>query len=940
MKQLSFIIIILFCSFLPTLAQNYTIKGSVKDTLNDVPLHRASIVVIRYADSVIETHTRTAPNGKFELHVSNKGKYMLRISFPGFVDYLEVLEIKKNTTDVGEKPLISKAHLLKEFVLTQQVAAIKIKGDTTEYMADSFKVKENATVEDLLKRLPGIQVDKNGNITAQGETVQKILVDGEEFFSDDPKVVTQNLQADAVKKVQVYNKKSDQAEFTGIDDGQKTKTINLELKEEKKKGYFGKLDAGGGTDNYYLGQGMINAFKAKRQASAFAIASNTDKAGLGWQDNDKFGNGGRDAQFVDGVMFTTGSPDNNDFSGYNGKYNGQGFPQTITGGAHFADKWGKNHTTENYRYGQQQVDISGSNMIQNVLPDASRIVYDKHRTQANRAERHSIDAMYEIKIDTNTSIKVSADAGRKNTNSNTNDSTASYILDTGNARTPINTNTRSILSKGTAEYVNANILLRKKFAKKGRTISLDVREEYRNSKDTGSLRSNIAFDVPGVNDSGFNQRKDISSTTLGLAAKVAYTEPISKRIYAEVNYGINVNNNDGHNYSYNIDKGDSLDYNFSSHFTYNVLSNTGGLNFKYVSEKFNVSLGSDVSNTDYRQTNKLYHDTSHTFTYVNLMPSVDFAYNLSKQTSIKIRYAGRTIQPTFAQTQPLRQNTDPLNITIGNPDLVQGFSHKFDLRFNDYKVLSNRYLWGNVSFTYKDNNIGVKQAFINGVNTTQFINVQGNYMGWAFIGYGFKIKKLNLDVGLQFNPTLYHANDSIGTQDITGKVTYRRNSTDNSSISIAPYFSHNKVDKYELTLEPRYTYHSNTSSIGTNSTTYSTYECGFRGNVQLPLKFEIGSSVDVMIREKTAVFTTNNNVVKWNAWVGKKFLKKSQLELRLSVFDILNQNIGFSRTAQGNTITQDSYNTIRRYGMLNLIWNFTHTPAGAPQSNSSMMIIK
>jgi hypothetical protein len=908
--------------------------------MNNVPLHRASIVLIRNKDSVIETHTRTAANGTFEMHVANKGKYMLRISFPGFVDYLEVLDVKKTTTDVGEKPLISKAHLLKEFVLTQQVSAIKIKGDTTEYMADSFKVKENATVEDLLKRLPGIQVDKNGNITAQGETVQKILVDGEEFFSDDPKVVTQNLQADAVKKVQVYDKKSDQSEFTGIDDGQKTKTINLELKEEKKKGYFGKLDAGGGTDNYYQGQGMINAFKAKRQASAFAIASNTDKTGLGWQDNDKFAGSGGSTEFVDGVMFTSGAPDNNDFSGWDGKYNGQGLPRTVTGGAHFADKWGKNHTTENYRYGLQYVDIKGNTTVQNTVSDTSRIVYDQQKTQAKKADRHSIDAMYEIKVDTNTSIKINADAGRKSTETRSVDTTQSYTLDTSDVRTPLNINTRSILSKGTAEYVNAGVLLRTKFAKKGRSISLDVRENYRSSKDTGTLRSNVSFDAPGMRDSIFNQRKEISSNTLGFSARATYTEPISKKIFGEVNYGINVNNNEGYSKSYNIDQGDRLDSNFSSHFVYNILSNTGGLNFKYVSDKFNVSIGGDVSNTDYRQTNKMYHDTTHTFTYLNLMPNINFAYNLSKQTSVKIRYSGRTIQPTFAQTQPLRQNTDPLNITIGNPNLVQGFSHKIDIRFNDYKVLSSRYLWGNVSFTYKDNEIGAKQAFINGVNTTQYINVQGNYMGWAFIGYGFKIKKLNLDIGLQLNPTIYRANDSIGAQDASGKVTYRRNSTDNNRISFAPYFSYSKADKYEFRLEPRYTYHSNTSSIGLNPTSYSIYECEFSGNVQLPLKFEINTSVDVMIREKTSIFTTNNNVVKWNAWVSKKFLKKSQLEVRLSVFDILNQNLGFSRIAQANTITQDSYNTIRRYGMLNLIWNFTHTPAGAPQTNSNMIIIK
>ena len=225
--------------------QPYTIKGSVEDTLNLAKLPQACVTLIRASDSMLQTFARTNDSGYFELKADSAGKYIMMITYPSFADYVDVIKLKDKNMDLGIIPMISRSHLMKEFVLTQQVAAIKIKGDTTEYVADSFKVKDNATVEDLLKKLPGIQVDKNGKVVAQGETVQKILVDGEEFFSDDPAVVTKGLQANAVDKVQVFDKKSEQAQFTGIDDGEKIKTINLELKENKKKGYFGKIDAGG-----------------------------------------------------------------------------------------------------------------------------------------------------------------------------------------------------------------------------------------------------------------------------------------------------------------------------------------------------------------------------------------------------------------------------------------------------------------------------------------------------------------------------------------------------------------------------------------------------------------------------------------------------------------------------------------------------------------------
>ncbi len=212
-------------------AQPITITGSVSDTLNSAPLPYACITVLRASDSVLETFTRTKQDGTFSLKVKTTGKYLVMTSYPSLAEYVDVINVKDNKPmDLGMIPMVSKMHLLKEVILTQQYSAIKVKGDTVEYMADSFLTKEGANVEALLKKLPGIQVDKNGQIIAHGEKVQKILVDGEEFFTDDPAVVTKSLQAKAVDKVQVFDKKSEQAEFTGIDDGEKTRTINLQLK--------------------------------------------------------------------------------------------------------------------------------------------------------------------------------------------------------------------------------------------------------------------------------------------------------------------------------------------------------------------------------------------------------------------------------------------------------------------------------------------------------------------------------------------------------------------------------------------------------------------------------------------------------------------------------------------------------------------------------------
>jgi len=914
-------------------AQEYVIKGKVMDTLNDAPLYRSSVTLVRTSDSVIQTYTRTLPDGSFTLRAPKEGKYILQVTFPSFADYVDVVKVTKNMTDLGQLALVSKEHLLQEFVLTQQISAIKIKGDTTEYMADSFKVKDNATVEDLLKRLPGIQVDKSGNITAQGETVQKILVDGEEFFSDDPKVVTQGLQANSVQKVQVYDKKSDEAAFTGIDDGQKTKTINLELKDDRKRGYFGKLDGGEGTDGYYQDQAMINAFKGKRQISAFGIASNTDKVGLGWADKDKFGAGNGVTEITDdGNIMTYYNNNDQDFGGWDGSYTGQGLPVTLTGGLHIADIWNNdaNHITGNYRYANQMVNIAGDNTTQYGLNGDTSNVSRQHRTQYSKGDRHAIDAMYEWKIDSNTTVKLTANGGLKNTQTSSIYNTTS-LLYAGDATDTLYTNNRNITSTTDATFINADLLIRRKFAKKGRTLSVDLKENYKDSKSDGHLNSTIVPNSaviglipPGTIDSNIDQRKVNATSTLAFAAKATYTEPLSKVTFLEVDYGVTENNSLGSNYSYNASGPgayNSLDTAYSSNYKYNILSNQGGLNIRFVFKKVNFSFGSDVGDAQYLQTDLLHTDSlSRQYNYVSLFPKASFKYKISAQQTLSINYNGNTQQPSISQIQPLKQNTDPTNIVVGNTALKQEFINTISAQYNDYKVLTNRYLWVSATMKFIDNSISTSQTTIDGINSTQYVNVNGMYSGWGYAGYGYKISALDINAGVHANCNINHVNDFINGQ---------KNTSNNNSYSAGLNFNYYKKDKYDLNFRPGVTYNDNTATISTYNTNYWSSDNELSGSVQLPKKFEIGSSADFIFRQETVVFNTNNNVIKWNAYIGKKFLKKSQLELKVSVFDILNQNIGYSRTANASIITQSDYNTIRRYGMINLVWNFTHTPAGA-----------
>lgn len=947
-------ILLVLSSFCNLQAQTFTIKGRVSDTLNNNQLQYATVTLMRAADSILETFTRSKENGTFELHPRNAGKYIVMVTFPSFADYVDVVTVSKEkpVKDMGMIPMITKSHLLSEFVLKQQIGAIKIKGDTVEYMADSFAVRDNATVEELLKKLPGIQVNKNGEVVAQGETVQKILVDGEEFFTDDPAVVTKSLQAKAVESVQVFDKKSDQTEFTGIDDGTREKTINLKLKDNMKKGYFGRINAGGGTDGYFENQAMINAFKNKRQISAFGIIANTGKIGLGWQDRDKFGgSGGNIIDMNDNggmtIMVTNNGDDN--FESWNGTYNGQGIPTAWTGGLHYANKWDDNklHLSSNYRFAKQNIETTGNTLTQYNLPEGSSV--SQYYTSENKkafstGERHRVDGLFEWKIDTSSSLKLTANANYSDTKSNTNYSSESYTTANDTVKNLLNSNERISTSDANSKGVNASLAYRKKFAKKGRTISVTLDEGYKTTQSTGTLISNTHLFTPATDTTAadtvlntIDQKKENDATNFQLAGNVAYTEPLSKVLFLELNYGLTVNNSHSKLLSLNpsvpVGASDYVDSVYSSDYNFNYLVNKGGVNLRYVYKKINFALGGNISSTHFNQTDNFTADKKvYTRNYMNYAPSASFVYRPSQQQSFSINYNGSTQQPKISQIQPLKQNTDPLNISIGNPNLKQEFDNSIYVRYNNYKIFSGTYTYLGGGVTFVNDDISRSETIAGGVNTYQYINVNGNYNGWGYGGYGWNIRKLDLRLGFNGNINIGRTNTIVNGQ---------KNASNNNVFRFGLDVNYDKDKKFNIHYNPSASFNNNTSSVNGTNTNYWSYENQLEGNVQLPLKFELGTDIVWTIRQRVGQFDKNNSVFVWNAYISKKLLKGDQLEIRASCNDILNQNIGFQRFGYNGNVTQQNYNTIQRYGMLSIIWNFSKSAAGlTPQNDAPQLKIK
>ena len=908
----------------------HTIKGRVIDTASTTILGNTSVSLLNAKDSTMVKFTRALENGSFELGNIRNGKYILLVSYPKYADFVDhfTLDSSKKDIDYGKINLTGKAQILADVLIKGNRSAIKIKGDTTEFDPQAYNIEPNSKVEDLIKQFPGIEVDKDGKITAQGQKNVKVLVDGEEFFGDDPTLVTKNIRADMVDKVQLYDKKSDQATFTGVDDGEKTKTLNIKLKENAKNGYFGKVLASVGTDDFYQGQVMFNKFAGKKKFSAYGILGNNGQVGLGWEDSQKYGSsGGATVSDDGGIYFTSGG---DDFDSWGGQYSGQGIPVARTGGLHFDNKWNNDKETlnTNYKIGSLRVSgdrntISQNNLSTGIINNTSNQNFD------NDAFRQKLDAMYEIKLDSTLTLKVNVDGTLKHSTTFQDYST----LSTRGDNSLLNTSARTLTNDGDDKIFNINAFLTKRLKKKGRTLSLNLSQSVTDSKTEGYLNSkNSFFNTTGSADSTVNvdQYKVNNITNNVFKSNLAYTEPISKTLTLVLNYGLNLINGRSDRQSFNQSvpgRYDIFDTQFSNDYQLDQVINQGGATFNYKKGKTVVNIGSKFSDVDFKQED-LYNNKTYNRNFVNYMPQAMYQYNFSQQKSFRFNYNGSTNQPSLDQIQPIRVNTDPLNITLGNPDLRPSFRSNFNASYNSYKVLSSQsiYVSGFYSFTSNPivSDVNTDAA---GKSTYRAVNLSGktpsNFSVYSSISR--KIKGIDLQTGLGFN-----MNGNTSYNYINSVLNETKNMTYNPTLNISKYKE--KQYNFYAYFGPSYTTTEASVQRAFNSNGWGAMGY-FSGNVQLPGKFEISTDGQYTYRGKTQAFNESFTQFLWNATVSKKFFKSQNLKTSITGFDLLNQNQGFNRSASNGNITQSTYTTIRRYFMFSVSWDFSKMGGGVKPQN-------
>ena len=861
-------------------AQTATLKGKLIDTTGKQNLPNASISLLDNSDSTLEQFTLSKNDGSFSMKNIPFGTFLLSISYEGFKTIYKKITFNANEIDknLGNIYLQQKIDNLNEVIVTQ--APIVIKKDTIEYNAGSFKTKPNALAEDLLKKMPGIQVDKDGNVKAQGEDVQRILVDGKRFFGDDPKMATKNLPSDVIDKIQVFDALSDQSAFSGFDDGNRTKTINIVTKKDKRKGTFGKGSAGFGTDGKeLLNDHNVNLsnFNNGRQITFIGQGNNVNKQNFNVQDvlgtlNSASSRGFGGGKSSGGVM--------NMIQSLLGSSSGGGIINTWSGGLNFSNDLGKHDDINSSGfYNNQQTNRSSNSYTQSLVsnqPDSSNYT-NKQQTSYTNNRNGRFNFNLEKQLDsagTNSFIFRPSINFQHTTKSSqtTSSSNKAKIISLNN----LDQNTGS---DNTGYNGNLDFTFRHRFKKKGRTFSVNPTMGRSDNDGNGSNISTLN-DIKLNKTFATNQQYNTNNSTKNYGGTFSYTEPIGNFSQIEIAYNHNYSQTESDKKTFAYDS-TAKDYiipviNLTNSFRNTYKSDRGTLSYRLTKTKFNLTIGNGIQwgnlNSINRTTgNIIFQD------YINFYPTANFNYSFSKTENLRFNYSGRTSQPSVSQLQPVVDNSDQLNVKVGNPNLTQKFTHNVRLFYNSFNILSQKVIFATINASFVTNDIqNATTIASNGAQLTKPVNLSGTYNIIGYVNYNRSQSQSLIN-----DTSNYSRNTSLGANIIWTtnlKEKWDINFSSNTLYNVARYTLQPSLnaDYFSQYLSAEVTYYTKSGWIISSDFDY-TYNGGRSDgyNVSIPLL---------------------------NASIAHQLFKNKAGEIKLYFFDLLNQNQSITRTVSSLSI--------------------------------------
>ena len=924
--QFIFISCLLLVSYVG-FAQNLTIQGSLKDSIANRALNSATVSLVYAKDSSLVSFSRTNEAGVFNFKNVAPGNYLISVSYVGYVPkWVPVITGTEKTVEMG-LIYMNDVNTMSTVTVTARRPPVVINGDSVEFNSENFKTAPNAVVEDLLKKMPGMEVDKAGGITVNGKKVTKVFVNGKEFFTGDPVMATKNLPADAVDKIQVYDRKSDQAMFTGIDDGSEETAINLKLKKDRNKSTFGKLNGGAGTPSVFDLQGNVNVINNDEQLSAIGGANNTNRQNFSNRNIINFSGGGGGRPGAGGGVTVN-------FSGGSGETdaNAQGIADTYSIGGNYSNIFNDKKTEFNANLSVSDVTRNNisSSFTQNLTPgNAFNRISNANSIAGNKQQ--NFGSTIDHKVNDNFSFRFTPSLGFQQTTNYSEDSTQTYLTN-GNL---LNSNTTVSSSASDAVNAASTLLLRKKFAKKGRTISSTITQSFNRSNSTGNQFTEQLSYINNKlsNDSILDQQNSRKGENSSYSANLIYTEPLGKKSLLEFNTYLS--KSIGSSSRRIFDRNDATDNydllntrltnEFNSEYTYSG----GGMSYRSNQKKYNFSTGFSLQKAVLDGEN-ISAKTKISQSFQDILPNATFRYNFSQTKNLNVDYRTSTNQPSITQLQPVLDQSNINRQSIGNPDLKRSYVHNLNIRFFSSKILAGKSFFSTLNASTTNNSIvNYDSVLPNRTILTRPVNVDGAYRINGSVNYGFGIKKLKsrLSFGLNagLNNNISYANGLLNT--IVTKST-------GPSMSYA-YIVDDVID---INLTARYSFSQTTNEVNpTLNTNFLTKVFGADMTNYLPLNIVLNQSFNYAINSGRAE-GFNTAIPIWNASFSKFFLKNKRAEIKMSAFDLLNKNIGINRNVSQNQIVDRSYNVISQYFMLTFTYSLQKSGLGGGARPGGMMI--
>ncbi len=897
------------CCFLTTLltAQDFEITGTVKDS-SHVFLEAATVYIQTVSDSTLVTYTITDREGFFRLKGSTKTKKVnLFVSYTGFRTYKKELALEKQVMNLGEIIIESAANSLGEITITAS-APVMLKSDTLQFNVGSFNTRADANLEELLKKLPGVEVDSEGKITVNGKPVNKILVNGEEFFGGDPKIATKNLPKEIIDKIQVVSTKTKSEEFTGKAGDPDNKTINIELKEDMDKGYFSRFTAAGGTDDRYNLSGIANYFNGDFRLSILGGTNNINESGFSsselWElmgrNAFNFTQTGNTYYFTDSGIFARG----------------EGLTKSTSGGLNVTNKWNK--TTElggSYFYGRKDTEKRTEIHRENILPDGAYFMNSVSSSKYVN-DAHKADAEFEIEPDTLTRLSLKPHL-KINTGNSLSGSSSESIDEVGNL---INTSATTMNSENYSGEFSNNLNVIRKFGGNGAYLEFyfDNTHDSYNGKRFFSSETEIFSE--GISDTeSQNQFIDENRKENQYRTGISDRSVLAKDFFLDISYDLEIENGSNKRNVFNFNDVEqdysNFDGTLSNEFKFNGTKHIPNIGLSYESEKWRASFDAGLLNTTLKSQN-LIDNVNFENTYNNLYLSSYASYQIKKSTSVYFNYRTTSNVPSLQQLQPVTDRTNPLNIITGNPNLKPEFSQniRFGLQNYDFATRSGYFLNGMLSFT-NDKVISVSTTDENLLRTTTYANVDGNYQASLGGSYNKRFKK---DKRIfKYSVALWGSmNNSVGYSN--GKHY------ESQGFNTSPWIKlgYEIEDVFSISTSYRLGYHFTQYDIFQNrEESYANHSVNLDLTTYWPKNIVFESEIDYGYDGNVSGSFDPSSIL-WNASLGYKFLN-DDATIEIKAYDLLDQNVSARRTT-GEDFIQDTRSLVlERYFMLSFTYKLT-----------------